>query len=87
MATYQAKVCDKELSLNKTRATAIKAYCTDCSGGQRGEVAECPCKLCPLYPFRGYISWNKEKKRMSEEDKAKVRERFAKARQDKKINE
>ena len=35
-----------------TRATAIYAYCLECSGGNRAEVRRCVIPDCPLYPFR-----------------------------------
>ena len=85
MNYYTVKICDKEISISKTRGRAIKAYCTDCSAGNRTEVKECPSKLCPLYIFRGYVDWQRDKKEMSEEDRFKQGERLRKARQDKKI--
>jgi hypothetical protein len=55
--TIKVRVCDKEVEIKNIRSLAIKAYCTDCSGGLKTEVKECPCKDCPLYGFRGYIQW------------------------------
>jgi len=40
----------KEVSL--TRATAIKAFCTECLGWQT-HPRECESYNCTLYPFRG----------------------------------
>jgi hypothetical protein len=80
----KVKICDKEIEIRKIRSVAIKAYCTDCSAGNRTEVKECPCTQCPLYCFRGYIAWtiDKENRReMSEEQKNAVRDRFKKARE------
>jgi hypothetical protein len=64
--TYIVTVCDKEILVKKTRSNAIKAHCTDCSGGNRTEVKECFVKNCPLYPFRGYINWNSDKRGVEE---------------------
>jgi hypothetical protein len=52
------KVCDKEIQIPAQRGKAIKAYCTDCSVGQVAEVRNCPCTMCPLYAFRGYMRWD-----------------------------
>ena len=35
-----------------TPLKAIRAKCLDCVCGQPQEVRLCPCKDCPLYPFR-----------------------------------
>lgn len=32
--------------------TAIRRYCTECSGGGRKEIAECYIYHCPLFPYR-----------------------------------
>jgi len=32
--------------------TAIRKYCTECSGGGRKEIAECNIYHCPLFPYR-----------------------------------
>jgi len=82
MPTYKVKICDQEVEINKIRSRAIKAYCTDCSGGQRTEVKECPCTLCPLYPFRGYVEWNpKAKRKISPEERERMSQRLKNARQ------
>lgn len=60
MKTYNPKVCDREMTLALRRSVAIKAYCTDCSAGIRTEVKHCPAVQCPLYPFRGFITWDKK---------------------------
>ena len=73
--TYTVKICNKDVTIKKIRSTAIKAHCTDCSAGQITEVKECPHKLCPLYPFRGFVKWE-NKKEMTEEQKQKARERM-----------
>ncbi len=35
-----------------TPLKAIRAKCLDCCCEQPSEVRLCPCKDCPLYPFR-----------------------------------
>lgn len=32
--------------------SAIRHYCTECSGGARKEISECPIYRCPLFPYR-----------------------------------
>lgn len=32
--------------------SAIRDYCIDCSGGNRGEADKCVAIGCPLWPFR-----------------------------------
>lgn len=34
--------------------SAITLACVECSGGQKGEVAKCTIKTCPLWAFRPY---------------------------------
>ena len=55
-------VCNNEVEIPAQRGVAIKAHCTDCSGGSPTEVRECPNTQCPLYHFRGYIRWSKDDK-------------------------
>lgn len=55
MKTCKVKVCGKEVEIRKSRVTAIKAYCMDCSGGEIWEISNCHVKDCPLYSYRGYI--------------------------------
>ena len=35
-----------------TPIKAIRAWCIDCSGGNRMEVRKCEHKKCPLFPYR-----------------------------------
>ena len=35
-----------------TRGEAIRAKCLDCMCGQSAEVRKCPCRDCPLFPYR-----------------------------------
>lgn len=32
----------------------IKAFCSECCGWQRNEVARCTALACPLYPYRPF---------------------------------
>jgi len=81
--TYTPKICNKPTTIKKIRSVAIKAYCTDCSAGNRTEVKDCICTECPLYPFRGYINFEGEKRVMTEEQRAEAGERFRQARESK----
>lgn len=38
--------------MKKGPLSAVKEYCTWCSGDNPREVKFCPVKDCPLYPFR-----------------------------------
>lgn len=31
---------------------SIRLKCLDCCGESSNEVKKCPCKECPLYPYR-----------------------------------
>lgn len=35
-----------------SRATAIRAFCVGCQGGEVAGVRTCPAVTCPLHPFR-----------------------------------
>ena len=35
-----------------TPIKAIRSKCVDCCNGQRTEVKRCPCRDCPLWPYR-----------------------------------
>lgn len=62
---------------------AIRAKCIDCSGGSISEVRLCPCKHCPLWPFRN--SSNPFRTRaMTDEQREAARDRLAMARAAKK---
>ena len=62
---------------------AIKAKCLDCCCGQANEVKLCTCKDCPLFEFRfGKNPYYKSTKRnLTDEEREKLRERLAKARE------
>lgn len=44
VALYRSKI--------KNRATAIRAFCVNCMGGDTVGVRQCPSITCPLHPFR-----------------------------------
>lgn len=61
---------------------AIRKFCVECMGGNRVEVKACTSPKCPLYAFRmGKNPYNK--KVLTEEQKAEVRERLLAAREKK----
>jgi len=60
---------------------AIRANCLDCCCGAESEVRKCVMVDCPLWPFRmGTNPW-REKREMSDEQRAAAAERLAKARE------
>lgn len=67
-------------ALYRSPLQAIKAYCLDCSGGSAHEVRLCPAKRCPLFPFRTGRSPNRAKRELTEEQREKLRETFARNR-------
>lgn len=56
---------------------AIRAKCLDCSNGSPNEVTLCPCKQCPLWPFRSGKNPYRTKRELSDEEKQKLRERLS----------
>ena len=86
MENYTVKICGKEVEIRKTFKQAIKAYCTDCSAGNRTEVSECPVKDCPLFPYRGFIITDGNKRVMSEEQKEAARQRLLKYHKESRIS-
>jgi len=38
----------------RSRKMAIKAFCLECVGWDRGEITICTDSGCPLYPYRPY---------------------------------
>ncbi len=59
---------------------AIKQYCLDCSGDSVFERSQCTSKECPLWPFRLGKNTFRKKRILTEEQKAKNKERMEKAR-------
>ena len=76
-----------ELAGSEDRISPIKAIrmkCIDCCCGQKGEVNLCPCKDCPLWPFRfGKNPYSN--KAFSEEQKIAMAERMRNHRENKAI--
>ena len=63
---------------------AIRNKCLDCCFGQQLEVKLCPAEDCPIYLFRfGKNPFSNRTKNMTEEQKAKLRERLKTARENK----
>lgn len=64
-----------------SRGDAIRAKCIDCMGGNSAEVRRCGDKACALWPFRmGTDPW-REKREMTEEERAAAGERLRAARE------
>ena len=59
---------------------AIKVYCYRCSGDSHAEVKRCTGEDCPLFMFRMGKNPYRKKKVLTEEQRNKAAERFAKAR-------
>lgn len=65
----------------------IRAKCLDCCCGSAKEVEACPIVKCPLWRWRSGKNPFREKRELSEEQKAAARERLANARERKKSAE
>lgn len=65
---------------------AIRAKCLDCCCDQAGEVAACPATECALYPFRLGKNPYRTRREMTEEQKARMAEVLAEAREKQKRN-
>jgi len=65
---------------------AIRAKCLDCCNGSQNEVKLCPAKDCPIYHFRLGRNPYRQKREMSEEQKAAAKERLQKARDKKRTD-
>ena len=42
--------------LGKSKATALKAKCLDCTNFQRAEIENCEIITCPIHPYKPYGS-------------------------------
>ncbi len=67
----------------KTPQRAIKEFCKECMGDNYNEVKFCSSNMCPLKPFRTGKNPFRAEVIMSDERKAEISERFAKAREEK----
>ena len=65
-----------------TPMKAVRAKCLDSSGGTAANVTHCPIPDCPLHPFRLGKNPFRAKRQLSDEQKAAITERFARARRD-----
>src|SRR5882672_4763556 len=61
----------------------IQAKCLDCCGGSAGEVRKCTATGCPLWPYRLGTNPLRERRVMSEEQRAASILRLAKNRAEK----
>jgi len=59
---------------------AIRAKCLECSCGSQAEVRECVIPDCALYPFRMGRNPFRKKRVLTEEQRAEMAERLARAR-------
>ena len=59
---------------------AIRAKCIECSNENYAEIKECPITDCHLYPFRFGKNPYRTKRVLTEEQKKKLVETLAKAR-------
>lgn len=64
-------------------AKAIRRKCLDCSNFSPVEVKICSVNLCPLWPFRFGNDPGRIKRVLTDEQKAEMAERLAKARESK----
>lgn len=76
---------NEELTTIKSPIKAIRAKCLECSNYSNSEVRECPIKDCPLHAFRFGRNPYRNKRVLTEEQKAKQREYLKKAREQKTI--
>ena len=59
---------------------AIREKCLDCCCGSMTEVKDCPCKRCPIYPFRLGKNPFRQKREMTEEQKKALVDRLSEGR-------
>jgi hypothetical protein len=59
---------------------AIRAKCMDCCGGSPAVIRECEIDQCALHPYRMGKNPFRKKRVISEEKKAEMAERLARAR-------
>jgi hypothetical protein len=59
---------------------AIRRKCLDCCCGSSHEVDLCQVEDCSLYPYRFGKSPTRKGRRLTDEERAAVAERFARAR-------
>lgn len=62
---------------------AIKEYCIRCSGDSYSEMKRCSSEDCPLFCFRLGKNPFRKKRQLTDEQKARVAERFKQYRESK----
>ena len=67
-----------ELPKYRNPVKVIRNKCLDCCGGSSKEVELCPIETCPLWRWRFGKNPYREKRELTDEQKAAVRERMAK---------
>lgn len=65
---------------------AIREKCLDCCMGQTSEVKYCTAEDCPLWPFRMGKNPFRQKRELTDEQKANLAVRMKKAREAKMNN-
>jgi hypothetical protein len=60
--------------------SVIRAKCLDCCAAQQSEVRRCVSIKCALWPYRMGSNPMRDKREMSDEQRAVITERFAAAR-------
>jgi hypothetical protein len=61
----------------KSPLKIIREHCLDCSNGQYSEVENCPCDKCKLWPYRFGKNPFREPKKLTDEQRQKIRERLS----------
>lgn len=69
---------------NKNPVKAIRMACKHCKEKDLSAIENCVAETCALYPFRFGTNPFREKREISEEQKARMRENLKKARECKK---
>jgi hypothetical protein len=64
-----------------TPLKAIRAKCLDCSAGSAHEAKLCAIPACPLYAYRFGKNPFRKPRKLTEEQRREIAERFEKARQ------
>lgn len=81
MAKEKAKTVEDvrdDLPKYRNPVKVIRAKCLDCCCGSAKEVEACPIEKCPLWRWRSGRNPFREKRELSEEQKAAMKERMAK---------
>ena len=68
------------LPRHRNPVKVIRAKCLDCTCGSSKEVEACPVEKCPLWPWRSGKNPYRERRTMSDEQRAAAKKRLATAR-------